>query len=262
MAARPEVGVLFTEGTNCDRETIDALDLAGATGERVHLSELEAGGQDLADYEALVVPGGFSYGDDVASGRVLAVELRTRLAEQLRDFTEKDEKPVVGICNGFQVLVKSGLLPEGSIDADQRLSLTGNDSNRFEWRWTTLGYNRDNNCVFLDGAFPTESSMQVAHGEGKLVVPSDEFRELGENQQVVFQYLDERGHATEEYPWNPNGSVEGVTGITDRTGRILGMMPHPERSIRPEQTPPDSMGHHGVPGRRLFEGLVGYVRNS
>ncbi len=265
MSAKPEVAVLFADGTNCDSETVEALELAGADAERVTVSELEAGTNDLASYEALVIPGGFSYGDDVASGKVMAVELETQLADQLRSFTERDEKPVVGICNGYQVLVKSGLLPEGSIDAEQRLTLARNDSNRFECRWTRVAYNPENNCVFLD-EFPETVHFQVAHGEGKLVIPSEGLRELRENEQVVFSYADERGFATESYPENPNGSVEGITAITDKAGRILGMMPHPERSIRSEQHPYAfrirswNRGEPGSPGRLFFQGLIDYVR--
>lgn len=267
MKGRPEIGVLFTEGTNCDRETIEALQAASATAERVHVSEVEAGGQDLEDYEALVVPGGFSYGDDVASGKVLAVELETQLAGQLRDFTERDEKPVIGICNGFQTLVRSGLLPEGSIDAEQRITLTHNDSNRFECRWVRIGYEVENNCVFL-GEMPDSFMLQVRHGEGKLVVPSEELRELKEGRQVVFRYTDEGGQPTESYPANPNGSAEGITGITDKHGRILGLMPHPERSVEPRQHPHynriRASGGSGplTPGLSIFEQLVGYVRNT
>ncbi len=266
MTARPEVAVLFTDGTNCDRETIEAFNLAGADARRVHVSELEAGGQDLADYEALAIPGGFSYGDDVASGKVLAVELETQLAEQVRVFTEQDEKPVIGICNGFQVLVKSGLLPEGSLDAEQRVTLTDNDSNRFECRWIDLRVNPENRCVFLN-ELPERLRLQVAHGEGKLVVPSSELRELEENRQIVFQYVDDAGEPTEAFPANPNGSVEGITGITDQTGRILGMMPHPERSVRADQHPDHRLyrvRREPVPtdGLPLFEQLVGYVRQG
>ncbi|MDP9211942.1 MAG: phosphoribosylformylglycinamidine synthase I [bacterium] len=267
MKARPEIGVLFTEGTNCDHETIEALEAVSAAAERVHVSEVEAGGQDLGDYEALVIPGGFSYGDDIASGKVLAVELETQLADQLRDFTERDEKPVIGICNGFQVLVRSGLLPEGSIDAEQRVTLAHNDSDRFECRWVRIGYEADNNCVFLED-MPDSFMFQARHGEGRLVVPSEELRELKENRQIVFQYTDAEGRPTESYPANPNGSAEGITGITDRRGRILGMMPHPERSIEPRQHPHyDRIRINGgseplTPGRQVFEQLVGYVRNG
>ena len=266
MTARPEVAVLFTDGTNCDRETAQAFELAGAAAERVHVSELEAGSRDLVNYEALAIPGGFSYGDDVASGKVLAVELETQLGEQLRAFTEQDEKPIIGICNGFQVLVKSGLLPEGSLGAEQRVTLTDNDSNRFECRWVDLSVNPENRCVFLNEA-PERIRLQVAHGEGKLVVPSAELRELEENRQIVFQYVDDAGTPTERYPANPNGSVKGVTGITDQTGRILGMMPHPERSVRADQHPNHRryrVHREPVPadGLPLFEQMVDYVRQA
>lgn len=266
MTARPEVAVLFTDGTNCDRETIEAFNLAGAAAERVHVSELEAGSRDLADYEALAVPGGFSYGDDVASGKVLAVELVTQLGEQLHTFTKNDEKPVIGICNGFQVLVKTGLLPEGSIAAEQHMTLTDNDSNRFECRWVDVSVNPENRCVFLNG-LPERMHLQVAHGEGKLVVPSVELQELEENRQIVFQYVDDAGEPTEAHPANPNGSVKGITGVTDKTGRILGMMPHPERSVRVDQNPDQRryrVRHEPVPtdGLPLFEQLVEYVRDA
>lgn len=228
---RPDVCVLKTDGINCEAEMGYAFEVAGADPEIVHINQLRDGSRRLADYGALAIPGGFSYGDDIASGRVLANELTTHLSDQLQTFVDQ-EKPVLGICNGFQVLVRTGLLPYGSVGV-QKMTLDENEAGHFECRWIDLKVG-ESVCRFVrqedyEGiAIP----MQVAHGEGRFIGRGTETRDLAASRQVVFQYTTpslERPAGA--FPANPNGSDLDIAGICDPTGLILGMMPHPERSI-------------------------------
>jgi phosphoribosylformylglycinamidine synthase len=189
----------------------------------------------LADFQILALPGGFSYGDDVASGRIFANELKCKLGDSLRDFIRQG-KLIIGICNGFQILVKSGLLP-GNEAMEQDASLIINDSGKFEDRWVYLKSKSKNQkskigqrCVWTKG-LPEVIYLPVAHGEGKFVVKDKAaLNRLQVNHQIVFQYCDEDGNLA-GYPCNPNGSFKNIAGICDDTGRILGLMPHPERHI-------------------------------
>jgi phosphoribosylformylglycinamidine synthase subunit PurQ / glutaminase len=221
--------VLRSAGTNCDEETSAALKAAGAEPDRVHINRFIAGDKSFSDYGLLVIPGGFSYGDDVASGKVFANRLLYRLREPLQEFMDR-KKPILGICNGFQVLVKCGLLPglEGGWDDPLTATLTTNDSGKFECRWTFLSVGGSRRCVFLRG-LPDVFPLPVAHGEGKFVPASDTvYRALAKNGQIVLRYADARGHRA-GYPWNPNGSYDGVAGICNASGNVMGLMPHPER---------------------------------
>lgn len=219
--------VLRCAGTNCDEETVWALKEAGAEPERVHVNLFMGGRKDLGDYDLLVIPGGFSYGDDIASGKVLANQLLYRLREPLEKFVLA-RKPVIGICNGFQVLVKCGLLPGlGGWDPRLSVTLTDNDSGKFECRWTFLKV-ANRRCLFTRG-MPEVFPLPVAHGEGKFVPESDKlYQKLLKNGQVVFRYVDPKGRSG-GYPWNPNGSYRDVAGLCNEAGNVLGLMPHPER---------------------------------
>jgi phosphoribosylformylglycinamidine synthase len=233
MARQIRVIILRAAGTNCDEETEYAFEKAGATGERVHVNRVLKRPALLDNFHILVIPGGFTYGDDIASGKVLANQLRFNLAEAMSKFLE-DGKLALGICNGFQVLVKAGLLPglkRGRLDA----TLTNNDSNRYEDRWVYLKANKSR-CVFVG---PGEDCyIPAAHGEGKFLVKDKSMlRALWKNGQVVFQYTDPQGRLGAGYPWNPNGSLDDIAGICDPTGRIFGLMPHPERHAEPTQHP-------------------------
>ena len=226
--------VLRTAGTNCDGETAFAFENAGATADVVHVKRLTENPVDLQGYQILALPGGFSYGDDVAAGKIFASELKNKLGEALAEFVDAG-KLVIGICNGFQVMVKLGLLPGPfSPAALQTVALTDNDSNKFEDRWVHLRVDSDR-CVFTRGM--ERLYIPVAHGEGKFVVQDQaSLDNLEASGQVVFRYVDENlGPA--EYPWNPNGSQRHIAGICDPTGRILGLMPHPERHVLPTQHP-------------------------
>jgi phosphoribosylformylglycinamidine synthase I len=220
--------ILRAPGTNCDFETKVALEKAGAEVDSALVTELFKREKRLADYQIMVVPGGFTYGDDISAGKILANELRLRLGEDIRRFVD-DGRLILGICNGFQVLVKAGVLP-GPAGA-QPLTLTSNDSGRFECRWVYLQVNEQSPCVFTRGI--KSLYIPVAHGEGKVVTEPGALERL----QIVLQYADEMGNTQAGYPHNPNGSVQGIAGICDDTGRILALMPHPERFIRWTQHP-------------------------
>jgi phosphoribosylformylglycinamidine synthase subunit PurQ / glutaminase len=228
--------VLRTAGTNCDEETRFAFEHCGAAAELVHVNNLLVGEHDLADYQILALPGGFTYGDDVASGKVFAVELMNALGDALQAFVDRGGL-VIGICNGFQVLVKTGLLPDARLTgaAGRTLTLTHNDSHRFEDRWVHLEADPRSVCVYAE---PGERIyLPVAHGEGKLVCRDASVLEaLKANGQVVYRYAAADG-GEPRYPEDPNGSVEHIAGICDPSGRVFGLMPHPERHLLPTQHP-------------------------
>ncbi len=229
---KPKVIVLRTAGTNCDVETAFAFTMSGAVSDLVHINELARGEKSLEDYHILALPGGFTYGDDIASGKILANEIKYRLKEELEDFI-KVGKLVIGICNGFQVLVKSGTLP-GLDTNGLEASLSFNNSGKFEDRWTYL--KGSSKCVWTKG-IKKVIYLPIAHGEGKFIPKNKKVLEsLKRKSRIVFQYVDEKGKFG-SYPVNPNGSIENIAGICDDTGRILGMMPHPERHILGTQHP-------------------------
>jgi len=224
---RPKVLILRSPGTNCDVETANAFELAEGEPELIHVNELRTGRKKLADYAIVVLPGGFSYGDDVSAGRVLANEVRLHLKD-LRSFI-RSGRPVLGVCNGFQVLVKAGVLPQTKTD-EQIASFTYNDSNRFESRWVRLRINTHSNCIFTKG-LPEMIELPVAHGEGKFVVKSPKvLDDLKRTNAIALRYVNEGGEVA-GYPYNPNGSVFGIAALTNPLGNCMGIMPHPERFI-------------------------------
>ncbi len=276
MSAKPKVLVLRAAGTNCDVETAFAFELAGAAPTVAHVNRLADRSVKLSDFQILAIPGGFSYGDDIAAGKVFAVELEHRLGGELREFVERGGL-AIGICNGFQVLVKTGLLPglssgTSSVTPLNRLlgntgfgpgeavTLASNDSQKYEDRWVTLEV-LDTACVWLQpgGDFDSPTiELPVAHAEGKFVPRSDDvLATLRKNKQVVVRYVRADGSGA-SYPANPNGSVDGIAGITDPTGRVLGLMPHPERYIVERQHPRWTRyeGRDPGDGRRFFENAV------
>jgi len=228
MSAKPKALILTGYGINCDRETEFAFNQAGAKAERVHINDLIAGKRKLSDYQVLAVPGGFSYGDDLGSGKVLANKIRAHLRDEILGFVSGD-RLVIGICNGFQVLVKSGLLPRPTPELTQTVTLTFNLSGKYEDRWVWLS-GRSDKCVFTTGI--ERIYLPIAHGEGRFFAEEKELSSLKKNDQIAFQYVDSRGKpARGNFPENPNGSVLDIAGICDPTGRIFGMMPHPERFL-------------------------------
>jgi len=234
--ATPKALVLRSAGTNCDRETEFALDQAGFQAKRVHVFRLMEDPAKLAEYQFLVIPGGFSYGDDVAAGKILANQMLHRLADVLNAFLAA-EKLVLGICNGFQVMIKAGILPWGKVAAGQAhcdATLAWNDCGKFEDRWIRMRCDSDK-CVFVPKSEIV--ALPIAHGEGKFVPRDDAvLQTLRDGDQVAVRYVDAQGNPG-GYPINPNGSVADVAGLCDPTGRILGLMPHPERFMDITQHP-------------------------
>jgi len=269
MNTRPPVLILHATGTNRDREAAWACELAGAAPEIVHVNQLCAGERRLADYRMLVLPGGFSYGDDLGAGKLWAVTLRYRLGDDLAAFIAAG-RPVLGICNGFQALVKAGLLP-GVRDqnGDDRLTpgpcslapdftLARNASARFECRWVYLAPQPNSPCIFTRGL--TEPIYcPVAHGEGRFVArDARALADLEAAGLVALRYVGPGGAAA-PYPWNPNGSQNDIAGICNPQGTILGLMPHPEDHIIEEQHPRYHHGERGMAGLALFRNGVRYA---
>jgi len=224
------VVILRAPGTNCDVETAFAFEQAGAEVALVHVNQLIRREKRLSDYQIMVIPGGFTYGDDISAGKVLANELRLRLGGEMLRFTEEGGL-ILGICNGFQVLVKIGLLPKLSTDEPPLLTLSTNDSGKFECRWVHLGVNKESPCMFTKGM--SSLYLPVAHGEGKVVADLDVLPDLN----IALYYTDEHGNNQAGYPHNPNGSAGNIAGICDASGRIFALMPHPERHILGTQHP-------------------------
>ena len=219
--------VLTGYGLNCDFETAYAFKLAGAASTRVHINSLISGETSLKDYEILVFDGGFSWGDDHGAGVLQAVRLRSNIGDALSEFIEEG-KLVLGICNGFQALVNLGLLPGFDEDYKTRqVALTFNDCGNFRDDWVSLLGNPESPCVFTKGV--TRIELPIRHGEGKFCASPEAIRRLIDNRQVVLRYATPSGEAAQgQYPFNPNGSIHDIAGICDSTGRIFGLMPHPE----------------------------------
>lgn len=253
MTLRPRVCVLFTDGINCDAETAHAFTLAGGEPCTIHINQLRTGEEKLRDYQVLVVPGGFSYGDDIASGKVLAVEM-SLLADQVGEFVDRGG-PVLGICNGFQALVRSGVLP---IPGPVRATLGGNDSGRFECRWVELR-TEPSPCVFTRGLEGQPMTLPVAHGAGRFVTDDATLARMKDERLVTLRYA-ARGKPTEAYPANPNGSLDAIAGVSDPTGLVFGLMPHPERFVTAHQHP--NWRRNDVPapcGLPFFENAIRQV---
>ncbi len=259
---RPKILVLKTEGTNCDEELFYAFQLAGGNPKIVHVNELRSKEEDLNNYNILAIPGGFSYGDDIVSGKILAVELTSFFSKELKKFIDRKDTLIIGICNGFQVLIRTGLLPFRTIGKMQA-TLTNNDSGHFDCRWVNLKIEKNNSCVFLKGLDNLNVSYQVAHGEGKFFAPNNIIEKIEKQNLVILRYVDQNGKPTQEYPENPNGSLKAIAGITDPSGRILGLMPHPERFVKIEQHPNWRRLKIEKPqGLPIFENMIKYIERS
>ena len=228
--SKVKVLIVRAPGTNCDGETAFAFQQAGAETSLVHVNQLIRHEKRLADYQIMVVPGGFTYGDDISAGKILANEMRLKLGEDIDKFVG-DGGLILGICNGLQALVKAGILP-GSGNGDlPPLTLAANDSGKFECRWVHMAVNKESPCVFtrdIDSLY-----LPVAHGEGKVVTDPDAWPDAN----IALYYTDEHGNREAGYPHNPNGSVKNIAGICDSSGRIFALMPHPERHLQGTQHP-------------------------
>lgn len=247
--SKPRVLVLRAPGTNCDLETAFAFERAGALAQRAHVNRLLENPHLLGESQILCLPGGFSYGDDIAAGRILASRLKHHLADALTEFKDQG-KLILGICNGFQILMRSGLLFADEAQVPPA-TLTWNDSGRFEARWVHLRVPQNKSVFFQD----IESLyLPIAHAEGKFVAASAAALErFMASQQIVAQYVHADGQIAEpgEFPANPNGSQASIAGICDETGRVCGLMPHPERFIDRLQHPRWSRGEAGEVGEGL-----------
>jgi phosphoribosylformylglycinamidine synthase I len=248
--------ILRAPGTNCDVETAFSFGQAGAETSLVHISQLINRQRRLEDYQIMVIPGGFTYGDDLGAGKVLANEIRLKLGQDIEKFIQNGGL-IMGICNGFQALVKTNILPDSTSSAkEQKLTLTTNDSGKFECRWVHLSANSQSRCVFTRGI--ERLYLPVAHGEGKLVAHTEVLSQL----DVALYYTDEHGNNQAGYPHNPNGSMQNIAGICDTTGRIFALMPHPERHIRGSQHPrwPRQGAKKWGDGFKIFANAVAWVK--
>ena len=226
--------VLRSAGTNCDGETVRALEMAGADVSRLHLNALAKEPERLDGIGIVTIAGGFSYGDYVAAGRIFGLELRQRLGDRLRRFVD-DGGYLLGVCNGFQILVELGMFQPDREPHERTIALTDNASNRFECRWVTLRADPSKVSWLEPGEL---MPVPVAHAEGRFQVKDDAaLRELQENKQIVLRYVADDGARDPGYPANPNGSAADIAGICDPTGRVLGLMPHPERNLSPWNHP-------------------------
>lgn len=263
--ARADVLILSGYGINCEVETGWAFELAGANRVVIaHINRVISGEISLDDFGILVFPGGFSFGDHISSGRVLGLKVRYQLGPQITSFV-KSGRLVLGICNGFQVLVKTGLLPGDpeTVFAPQKVTLAHNDSARYEDRWVTLRANPENKSPFLRDV--GLMACAVRHGEGKFLATEHEMARIKTYHLIAFQYVDKNGFPTQTYPLNPNGSEYAIAGITNRQGNILGLMPHPEvfvvKTHHPHWTRLPDLAEEGA-GLRIFRNAVDFVRNE
>jgi phosphoribosylformylglycinamidine synthase I len=282
---KPGICILRIEGTNCELETFLAFKRLGASAEIVHLKQLigavkERERRNLRDYDLLVIPGGFSSGDYIRAGAILAARINGALGEEIAAFIQNGN-PILGICNGFQVLVEMGLLPgfgaqeEGEM---QQAALTTNDSARFECRPTLIKHENNGNCVFTRGIEKgCILKMPCAHAEGKFFIDEKKraryIQLLQDNDQIVFRYVDPDGNYA-SYPWNPNGSPYNIAGICNPEGTILGLMPHPERAFYAfldsewsrrarERVKGEEKGKEDAygDGKKIFESVLNYLRS-
>lgn len=257
--AKPRVLILKAAGTNCDSETAFAFESAGALPERVHINELSRKERRLDEFQIMAISGGFTYGDDISAGKILANELKYKLSSELSTFIAKGGL-VIGICNGFQVLVKAGLLPQSARSAEmkQEVTLAENDSGVFQDQWVWLK-KAQSKCVWTN---PLDDIiyLPIAHGEGKFIPKNEEVLERLRSQgQVVFRYCGPKGQAPAP---NPNGSIDAIAGICDETGRVFGLMPHPERHLSSLQHPRwtrQGLKRHGD-GFQIFLNAVNYFK--
>jgi len=262
-----KVCVLRVGGTNCDAETKRSLEELGAKAKIVHANEIVKR-RSLFEYDALVFPGGFSYGDYVRAGAIWAKWILTKLGKDLRDFVD-DGRPLLGICNGFQVLVEAGLLPsfEG-ISRYPDAALAMNVPPGYNCRWIHLKNESSGNCLFTS-VIPKGKilRMPVAHSEGRFICSSDKeeqfLNKLEENDQIVFRYCDENGkYAKGNFPTNPNGSFYDIAGICNPEGTVFGLMPHPERASywwqQPDWTRDAQKAEYGD-GKPIFKSMIEFL---
>lgn len=220
--------VLAGYGLNCEEETLHAFNRNDISGKIIHINDLAENPKALNEAKILAIPGGFSYGDDTGSGNAYAQKLRLSLADQIQKFVERDTL-TIGICNGCQILSNLGLVPSGKV-GERKIAVTYNENNRYQCRWIDLQFNSDNPSPWLNGI--TRMHIPVAHGEGRFMMSDETLQTLTANNQVAAQYIKADGTpAAGEFPFNPNGSTNDIAAITSDNGKILAIMPHPERGM-------------------------------
>lgn len=269
----PRVCVLRAPGTNCDIETAHAFEMCGAKAERLHLFRAIENPDCLKDFQILCIPGGFSFGDDIGAGVIFSRQLRGQMNDALGEFLAAD-KLALGICNGFQVLLKAGLITGTSNSTednpyDTGATLTWNDNQKYTALWVKLK-TYSSNSVFLRDI--DEIELPIAHAEGRLVVRDQSQLEIwNQQQQIAMCYRSSNGEAAADdptsaavlsYPDNPNGSIANIAGLADTTGRVLGLMPHPERFIHATQHPQwtrKKLRGNGA-GLKIFQNAVDYFQ--
>ena len=253
-------------GLNCERETSAACKLAGLTPEQIHLNDLISGKHTLDEYHFLCFIGGFSFGDHLGSGTVFANRVKFSLREQLEKFVA-DGKLVIGICNGFQTLTRLGLAPAlFGKQFEQQVALAHNDCGVFRDDWINMVANVASKCVFTKGIKTIR--MPIRHGEGKFVADPEIIEEIEKNNQVVLRYAAADGSKANGFPENPNGSINDIAGICDTTGRVFGLMPHPEAFLSPFNAPDwqkqqmeGKLPEFGE-GKAIFENAVRYITEN
>ncbi len=260
MMTTPKALILFATGTNRDLDVAQALEMAGARAEIVPLNRLRSGERRWQDYQMLVLPGGFSYADALGAGKLLALDLQSYFTDAVSAFISEG-KPIIGICNGFQALVKSGFLPGGQPGSTHpQATLTFNAKGHFECRWVTLTA-RSQACIWTQG-LAEPIYCPVAHGEGNFQVADNHAgQQLQRNDQIALVYTTaDQGPVDGAYPDNPNGSYADIAGVCNQQGNILGLMPHPENHIFPYQHPRWTRGESSGSGLALFSNGVRYAK--
>ncbi|VVC00873.1 Phosphoribosylformylglycinamidine synthase subunit PurQ [uncultured archaeon] len=251
---KPKCLVLAGFGLNSEAELANAFELGGADARIVHFSDIASGKVKMRDYQIFAIPGGWSFADEISSGRILANKLKSTFKAQFDEFVSSG-KPVIGVCNGFQTLVKLGALPNANLSLSQEATLTNNASGRFEDRWVHMKPQKSV-CKYLEGV--PFINCPVRHGEGRFVVKDEkELAALEKKGLVVLKYSDEKGNCDVPYPLNPNGSPHGIAGICDPTGKVFALMPHPEVAVRKECFPRFTSGiSHEKNSIRFFQNIV------
>ncbi|BAB59411.1 phosphoribosylformylglycinamide synthase small subunit [Thermoplasma volcanium GSS1] len=255
MKQSPKIGILLMEGTNNETEVYYSVKRSGGSPDFIHINDLSAGRKRVSDYDGLIIPGGFSAGDYIRAGVIFAARLGAVAGKEIREFVD-DGKPLIGICNGFQVLMEMGLIYDRS-----KITLTNNESNRFECRYTYMKMT-SRNRIFQSGFYGKGVfQVPVAHAEGRIAVSERSvLKKLYENDQVVFKYSNEND-VTDEYPWNPNGSIDSVASLSNEAGNVIGLMPHPERIYYRYQAMYLETEKDEVAGKIFYDSLVNYARD-
>lgn len=260
------IAILRIEGTNCEDESFLAFKDLGASPEYVHLNELTRGKKSIENYHMIFIPGGFSGGDYVRAGAIFASRMKGTISKDLKKFID-DGKIVLGVCNGFQVLIELGFLPgiETNWSEKTQAGLAPNISNRFECRWIYVKKEKSS-CSFLDGMENGEVfSMPIAHAEGRFMFPREYenkfLNHMLDHGQIALRYVDPEGNYS-SYPWNPNGSFYNIAGVCNEQGNVFGLMPHPERAFFKYQHPGFFRNNSNTPGRIMFKGMVDYLHRK